>query len=294
MARRRDREEDRGERGDDSSERERRAPFRPRSRRYDIDASMSAGMSVVSSRIATDAAPKPEHRSERREHQRFGHELAQQASGRCAEGGADGQLARPALRAHQQQACDVDAGDDQQQGRSPEQHQQERADVAGNHFREGHERRALPAVRVRIDLLEAGGDRHHVGGGGLDRHPILQAGDAVQRVAAAPQVALALRVEGRPEVGRLGGSEVEVARQHADDHVGLSVERHGTADRVGPAAIPVLPCRVAQDDDARPGRQVFAGAEVAAEDGVAHRGCGRTRPRRALPARARCRPAPAA
>src|ERR1700722_11155668 len=60
---------------------------------------------------------------------------------------------------------------------------------------------------------------------------------------------------------------MEVARKHADDGVGISVECDGLAENVGTAAVAFLPRRVAENRGARSGEQIFAGCEVAAEDG---------------------------
>ena len=120
---------------------------------------MSAGMSAVSRRISDRRRGEAERRPERREDERLGQELAEQAPSGRAERGAHGELAGAALGAHEQQAGDVDAGDHQQQRRAPEQHEQQGTDVAGDRLGEGHERCALAAVRVRVLLLEVRGDR---------------------------------------------------------------------------------------------------------------------------------------
>jgi hypothetical protein len=70
-----------------------------------------------------------------------------------------------------------------------------------------------------------------------------------------------------PIFGGLRGNEMEVAGKHANDGVGISVERDGLAENVGAAAVALLPCCVAENRGARSGEQIFTGCEVATEDG---------------------------
>ena len=76
-------------------------------------------------------------------------------------------------------------GDEQQQSRSAEQHQEDRADVADDDFGERCQSGALVAIGIGILLFEAAGDGFHLDSGGLDRDAVLQTADAIEVVAAA-------------------------------------------------------------------------------------------------------------
>ena len=80
------------------------------------------------------------------QHQSLGYKLTEEASAGRTEGSADGDLALAALRAHQQQTRNIDAGDQQQEAGAAEQHQDEGTDVADNHVGQRHHVRTLTVI----------------------------------------------------------------------------------------------------------------------------------------------------
>ena len=127
------------------------------------------------------------------------------------------------------------------------------------YFGERCDESALVAIGVGIFVFELLRDRCNVGERLLQGHAVFEARDTVSPVAAAAEIAVAIGMESCPIFGGLRGNEMEVARKHANDGVGISVERDGLAENVGAAAVAFLPRRVAENRGARSGEQIFAG-----------------------------------
>ena len=89
---------------------------------------------------ADDAENRPEHAAGERQHDALGQQLAHDAAAARADGGAHGNLAPPAGRAHEQQVGDVRAGDQQHEADGADEHQQRRADVGDERFAHRHRR----------------------------------------------------------------------------------------------------------------------------------------------------------
>jgi hypothetical protein len=99
------------------------------------------------------------------------------------------------------------------------------------------------------------------------RGSILETGHAVKPVVAPLFFALLGRLQGNPELRRLGGSEVEVARKHAHDRGGSVVEGYVLPNDIGAAAIVSLPGAIAQQGDSRRADGVSTGGKIASEKG---------------------------
>ena len=85
-------------------------------------------------------------------------------------------------------------------------------------------------------------------------------------MATSLQIARARGVQGGPELRVAARSELEVAREHADDGVRDPAERERLPYGVLISAEPCLPCSVAEDDRPCRARQVLSRLEIAAED----------------------------
>ena len=178
-------------------------------------------------------APAPEQQAEagaeRGEHQRLDDVLAHQASGAGAERRLHRGLAGPRRGAGDEQAADVHAGDEQQDGDADRERQQRPPHVAGGvevqrHRLELPARGAVEGVRRR-DLAADPGD---VGLGIGD-------GDARPHPADHPQVALAARSFGEAAVERLPRLEVVgdggIGRHHQPEGRPASRRRRSWAGR---------------------------------------------------------------
>ncbi len=211
-------------------------------------------------------SPRPISAAGHHQHEAFRNELPHQARMRGTQRTAHGDLPPAALRAHQQQARHVDARDHQQQRRSRQQQDQQRPHVADNYLAQRLDNRTLSAIRVRILLLQGRRDRLHLRVRLGDVDSVLQASDADQAVAAAPQIAFAIGMKRGPEQRSARRRKQKVSRQHADDGVGIPAERDRLSDDILPPAKEPLPRRVTQHDGARRTRQVLALVEMAAEN----------------------------
>ena len=258
--------------------------FKPRPCRNGIAPSRFAGMRPVRSCMAHWAAASPRALPASERTHALGHELGDEPRGRRAHRPADGDLPPAALGTDEQQAHDVHARDDEQQPGSPQQHQQGRPDGSHDHFRQGKHGRALAAVGIGVLGFQPLRNGFHVRQGGLHRDAVLEPAHAVEPMAAPPEIAVALRVKRRPELGRLGGGKVELPRQHSDDDGGIAAEDDRLAQDVRAAPVPRLPRTVAEQDGAGRLEQVLAVMEVAsehrrdaegAEEAIAHPGPGR-------------------
>ncbi len=175
------------------------------------------------------------------------------------------QFPAAALGAHEEQARDVHAGDEQQQAGPGDQRQQCRTDVADDGFRERHHARALATVRLGILLLQARRDPRHLVPGRPGRDAVLQPRNALQVVTEAVLLAVVRLAHRRPDLDRPRRRETEARRQYAHHGSRRAVQGHGRADHAGAAAEPPLPGPVAEDDDRRTGRSTLPRAEVPPE-----------------------------
>jgi hypothetical protein len=87
----------------------------------------------------------------------------------------------------------------------------------------------LIVIRIGILRFQLLGDRSHVGSGHVQGDTVFEARQAEEPVAAA---AGALVVLGSPELGGLGGGEVEVSGKNSDDGVRVAVERYGLTKNI--------------------------------------------------------------
>ena len=125
---------------------------------------------------------------------------------------------------------------------------------------------AAPCPRLESGYcVRAAAPRSQVGERRLDRHAVLQPPDAIEPVAAAPLVALAVGVIRHPEFRGLGGREMKLARQDADDGRRHAIEDHRLAEDVDASGVALLPRRVAQERRVRRGREVLADVEITSE-----------------------------
>jgi len=104
---------------------------------------------------------QPQHTASHYQHQPLGHELAGNASRRCAQRAADGDLAPAAFGTDHQQARNIHARNQQQQRRPTEQDEQDRTNVARNHFAQSHHIRAETSIGVGILFFQVLCDRFH-------------------------------------------------------------------------------------------------------------------------------------
>ena len=149
---------------------------------------------------------------------------------------AHGDLARAALGANQNQAGDVHAGDEQQQPRAAEQHQQDRDGSSPTITSvSGIDGRALTAIGIGILRVRAvGRSPSRSASAARDGHAILQPADSVRsRGSFASDRTPPAACSVRPELGDAHRSEVKVARQHADDGVRAPVQGHRLAEHIG-------------------------------------------------------------
>ena len=166
------------------------------------------------SRMAQCATARPSTLPMRDQHDRLGHELANQPGARRPERTAHGQLAPAAFRAHQQQARRRSRRRSQQQPGAAEQHQQQRPDVADDHVETAAATvRALVPIRVRILLLEAVARSLASRPSPSRRSRRPSGGRLRQGVAAAAEVARPGRLQRRPDLG--GAARRELKRPAA-------------------------------------------------------------------------------
>ena len=122
---------------------------------------------------------------DRREHQAFGQELADDARPAGAQRRPDRQLTRAHRGARQQQVGDVGAADEQHEADDAEEQHRRQAELAADQgVVQRLERDAAPLVRLRELSRQPFGDGRHVGIRGLERHAGLQASDRPARTYA--------------------------------------------------------------------------------------------------------------
>ena len=198
-----------------------------------MKASMSAGMSRVSSCMPQEAAARPTTEPAVTRTTTLGHELTEETEAGCPECAADASSRLAALGSDQEQARHVDARDQEQQPGPAEQQQQHRAEVADDDFRQGKHAGTLAAVRVRVLCPSCPRDDLRVGERRLDRDTLLEPGDPREAVAASPQVARTRRVDRRPELRRPPGRELETPGEARRRWCGDAAEHDAPADTSG-------------------------------------------------------------
>ncbi len=196
-------------------------------------------------------SPQGEKRSagaaEKREHEALGQELAEHPGAAGPESGADRDLPLSRRRAREQHVGDVGAGDQEDERHRRQEHEERRPDVSDHGLLErsdGH-----VAVGAGELLLQAPGDRRHLGPREVERRPALQAREHPEALPSAVGGAGSEDV-GRPELGsrRPERREVEALRHDPDDRVGLAVQVHRLPEDLRVAGIAPLPEAVAQHD----------------------------------------------
>ena len=229
-----------------------------------------AGGEVVRNGAQDEAAEQgtgedPEHGGETGEQQNFRDEERCDVRAGCAERDAQRELTGAGRCAGEEEAGDIETGD--------EQH-------AGNHCKEGEERLAQIACGV-----VGPGLGEHAPSGALaeaagafaanllqvllvDGRIELRDGDAGTK-ADDTRIELVIALIGGVSIGReserhpyvAAARPVEVAAHDADHAIGLAVENEGLADGVVLSAEETLPCAVAEHDDAgwRPSDRLPAG-----------------------------------
>ena len=148
----------------------------------------------------------------------LGDELPREIGRPRAECEADPQLPATRKTGRKQQIRDVGAADEQYGKDGPEQHPQLRPDGADDGLAVGAD---VDAVVVTELLRERLAERAHLGAGAVERDARLQAGDHLQKVAAARRgIQLA-----REWHEYLRTAVAEMFGHHANDFVRFTVER---------------------------------------------------------------------
>ncbi len=209
-------------------------------------------------------------RADEGERQAFGQHLAHQSAAIGADRRAQRQLAQASSASREQQVGHVGACHEQHQSDRSGQQRKHRPCLTDHRVEQRCDEDALIGIADREVALEASGDGVEFGARLLDRHAVLQPGDAANKMAAA----IGLRgteAVGREDVGAALGIDLDVTiarRQHADDSCGPRVQRDRSADdrRIGAEA--AAPEAIAQDDCHLGIGRVVLGAEDAAEGGL--------------------------
>ncbi len=205
-----------------------------------------------------------------REQEALGEELRHDPTSLRAERETDADFLAPAREAREQKVRDVRAGDQQHRRDRDEQHRVGLALVADEILLQ--EVRVQLRLRVdvgRMRLRVAGRDHIHRGARFGEADAGFQAREHVVEETAVVDLLLRkecrfvrTRREYRHLVQRKSGGALW---QHADDRVGLAVQRQRLADDVGASREMLLPVAVAQERDRRGAGLVFLGEEIAAE-----------------------------
>ena len=180
---------------------------------------------------------------------------------------ANGELARPADGAREQEVRDVRARDQQQKTDRGEQHQQEGPHIADDVLFHGHERDPEILVGHRIGRREIAGDGVHLGLRLRESHARFQAADCVR---ADVDGAIAKRDVVPPADGGvdvpLRSIEREVRGDHPHHGIWRAVEHDHTPQHGGGRPEPALPEPAAEQDGRSSAEPVVGSAEVAADD----------------------------
>ena len=112
-------------------------------------------------------------------------------------------------------------------------------------------------------LLELTRHGAYIGGSLLQGDSVFEAGEAEEPVTSAARTLIVL---GCPELGRLGGSEVEIAGKDSDDRVGIAVKGDAFSKHIGASAIAILPRCISEQDRAGRGGPVFSVGKISPEN----------------------------
>ena len=111
-----------------------------------------SGLAAIMALQSDDAERRAERAAGQREHDAFGHELAQQPPAAGAKRGADRVLLLPRLGAREQQVGQVGAGDEQDEAHGALQHPQRGADAADDVVLQAVELQAVVLLIGRVHL----------------------------------------------------------------------------------------------------------------------------------------------
>ena len=195
-------------------------------------------------------------------------QLPDDTSGSGPEGQADGELAGAPGRPREQQVAHIRARDQQNERHRAEEHEQGSARLADHVRLQGNHGDPAALVGVGIGGGEVSRDRVHVGLG-------LRRGDAPlqppHRVRAHADVPIAERrvrplADGDVDVGRTESRNA--ALSHADDRVGLAVERDALLQNLGRRGELPLPQAVAENRHGTGADPVFVLPETAPDQRV--------------------------
>ena len=135
-----------------------------------------------------------------------------------AECGANGQLALTRARSCQEQVGDVRAGDEQHESNRAGEHEERRANVAGQLLAQAHDPRRPAGIEVGKHLRQVQRDLSHVDLRAFDSNARLQTADDRQR-SPARNPRLRREPDRQPDVHALVEKR-EAGRHDADDRVG--------------------------------------------------------------------------
>jgi len=189
--------------------------------------------------------------------------LTDEAAPRRAESGANGELARAAGAAHELEMRDVRAGDEQDETRRGEQHEQRGLHVAGNHVVKRRNRRT--DVGSTLLLVERRRERRHFRAGPGQRHVRLEPREDPQRSALVARSRVENQRHPQLRFRRPERREPETFRHDADDGVSLPVERDGGPHYIRIGREPGFPERMPQNDDTVAAEVLFVRAEHASD-----------------------------
>lgn len=188
-----------------------------------------------------------------------------------ADGDADGEFATAVESADEEQIGDVDGGDEPDETDGGEEDEEGEADAANEVGVKGVDEGLDGGIGLGIGACEPGGDAIEVGLGLGEGDAGLEAGDGGDFVITVVGEEIGRVGSGEIEGDRIGETELEGGKEgrghDADDLVGLAIEANGAGEDVGVGGKAGLPEFVAEDDHRSGAGGVFAGREVAAEEG---------------------------
>ena len=157
-------------------------------------------------------------------HQSFGDELTHKPRRRCAERAAHGHFALAVFCADQEQAGDVDAGDEQQEASSDKRTSRIGRMSPTMASLRGMTSAPCPRLEPGYCFSSCAAMDFMLASAVWTETPSLSRGNGEEIVAAAPLFAAIGVVQGCPELGGAARGEMEFARQYADDDVGRVIE----------------------------------------------------------------------
>ena len=209
------------------------------------------------------------------EQQRLDHGLAGEGSAAAAERGAHGLLALRLGRAHEQQARDVGAGDEQDEQPRPHQRDERRPhvlhQVGGHRFGAEMQSRSLLELEASTQLRR---DRVHFGLRLSGRGSVAQAADQAEnavgsRGAVPVEAQCDVHVRLPRDAVRRREEQLEAGGGHSHDERARRPEAHRAVQDAAVAAEAALPELMAEHDDRRGWRRVEGcGGGVRTEDAV--------------------------